>query len=119
MDAYQVFNDDNLLILAALIVLGIGIIVGAAFGAVRVHLPLINYFRDYHRRRADERIAAHTLYLKNLMDSIGTTRVARTQPRTVAVTEKVMLRKALPINFSVRVVRTRNALPFQKRRNRL
>lgn len=43
---------DNFSLLEMLIAFSLGLLIGEAFGAVRIHFPLIRRFRDYYRRAA-------------------------------------------------------------------
>lgn len=49
---------DNFSLLEMLIAFSLGLLIGEAFGAVRIHFPLIRRFRDYYRRAAEERMSS-------------------------------------------------------------
>jgi hypothetical protein len=50
-------------LIPTLIILALGIIIGWWLGASYYHWPLINFYRAYYQRHAEERIRQHTQFL--------------------------------------------------------
>ena len=63
--------EDPIILIYAPVLFMLGIVIGYAIGTARVHLPLINYFRDYYERQAEMRMAQHTRFLLSWIRMFG------------------------------------------------
>lgn len=108
-------SDMLLLALFLIVAVTLGFIIGTAFGATRIHWPLIDYFRDYYKRVADQRLHSNVVYLKTLMNSFAPA-AHGTDDRT---TVRFIWQKKFVPAFSGRHKRPQHALPNQNRREDL
>jgi hypothetical protein len=58
-------------LLSMLPLLSLGLVIGYGIGVTRIHWPLVNYFRDYYRRKAEARMQGHLHFLLALINLQG------------------------------------------------
>lgn len=65
-----------LMLLPFILTFALGLVIGWAIGVARVNWPLINWFRSYYARRAEERMRQHTQFLIAQVNLFGAVAVS-------------------------------------------
>jgi hypothetical protein len=63
--------EDYFVIFLLALFFAFGLFIGWTVGTAYVHAPLVNYFRDYYRRWANERCAEHLRFVQSLISLHG------------------------------------------------